>query len=106
MDLLYANLVKRVDYKEAEFVTTMQAAADTYKKEVFNEQSTVNIRGVEFMAPRKIVEFLKFTYKNYVSIPPIESRFREFYDSINRLKYFESNHTIKTKSDWQINDYK
>jgi len=106
LDRIYSKLVKTEDYTKAEFVTTMQAAADTYKKDVFIEPTTINIRGVEFMAPGNILEFLNSTYTDHKKIPPIDSRFKEFYDSINRLKYFESNHSIKTKTDWQINDYK
>jgi lipopolysaccharide cholinephosphotransferase len=106
LDRIYNRLVNMVDYTEAEFVTTMQAAADTYKKDIFNESTTIKIRGIEFMGPGKISEFLNSTYKDYEEIPPINSRFKEFYDSINRLKYFENNYTIKTKIDWQINVYK
>jgi lipopolysaccharide cholinephosphotransferase len=106
LDRVYNKLENMVDYADAEFVTAMYAGADTYEKDILNEGTTINIRGIEFMAPGKILEFLDATYNDYEKLPPVESRFVEFYDSINRLKYFEGGHATKAKADWWKGSYK
>lgn len=99
------KLCKMIPYSEAKYVTTMQAAADTYTADVFKDPSEVLVRGVPIYAPTDIISFLNQTYKDYKGYPKISSRFEEFYSSSKRLKYFETRTKAVSKQDYQINTY-
>ncbi|WP_105618960.1 LicD family protein [Vallitalea okinawensis] len=106
LNLFYNYLCHKINYENAKYVTTMQAAADTYNKNIFGKPTIIEIKGNKFKAPSDIIGFLNSTYSNYESIPPICSRFDEFYQSIQRLKYFNNGNKVLNKSDFQINNYK
>ncbi|MCB6992800.1 LicD family protein [bacterium 210820-DFI.6.37] len=99
------KLCNMIPLSEAKYVSTMQAAADTYTADVFQKPSEVVVRGVPICAPTDIVGFLNQTYKDYKGYPKISSRFEEFYSSYKRLKYFETRTKAISKQDYQINTY-
>ena len=99
------KLCNMIPLSEAKFVSTMQAAADTYTADVFQEPSEIMVNGVPICAPTDIVSFLNQTYKDYKGYPKISSRFEEFYSSCKRLKYFETRTKAVSKQDYQINTY-
>ena len=99
------KLCKQIPFQEAKYVSTMQAAADTYTVDVFQEPSEIIVNGVPICAPTDIVSFLNQTYKDYKGYPKISSRFEEFYSSCKRLKYFETRTKAISKQDYQINIY-
>lgn len=104
LDVFYNYLINKVDYESAKYVTTMQAAADTYEKYIFNIPSKIDIEGKSVNAPSDIEGFLNSTYNNYMSLPPIKSRFDECYQSIKRIQFF-NNDKLLGKHDFQINKY-
>ena len=99
------RLCNLIPYNKAKYVTTMQAAADTYTADVFQTPSEVMVRGVPIFAPTNIKSFINQTYKDYKGYPKISSRFEEFYASSKRLKYFETRKKAVSKQDYQINTY-
>lgn len=99
------RLCNQVSFEDAKYVTTMQAAADTYTKDVFMEPSEVLVNGVKICAPTNVVDFFNQTYKDYKGYPKISSRFEEFYSSSKRLAYFETMKSAESKKDYQINTY-
>lgn len=98
-------LCNKIDLKSAKYVSMMQAAADTYTSDIFQEPSEIKVRGVMCYAPSDIELFFKQTYRDYTSYPPIQSRFDEFFNSVKRLKYFHSAEETYNKMDFQINQY-
>lgn len=105
LDHTEKRLIRRVPLETAKYVTTMQAAADTYTKDVFGIPSEIDVNGRKIFAPTDVVGFFNQTYKDYKSYPNISSRFEEFYNSSKRLKYFETMKKELSKNDYQINTY-
>jgi lipopolysaccharide cholinephosphotransferase len=105
LDQKYKSLCRRYPLESAKYVTTMQAAADTYTKEIFQEPTMITVDGKDYCAPTDIVSFFNQTYKDYKAYPSIASRFNEFYNSIKRIEYFEKHETEQSKMDLQINQY-
>lgn len=99
------KLCSKIQIENAKYVTTMQAAADTYTSNVFQEPSEILVRGVPICAPTDVVDFLNQTYRDYKGYPGIASRFEEFYSSCKRLNYFATRKKEMTKQDYQINKY-
>ena len=105
LDIQVKRMCEKYPLSKAKYVTTMQAAADTYTIDVLGEPTRITVNGKQYNAPTDIISFLNQTYKNYKDYPQIESRFDEFYKSIKRLEYFECNQKMKDKMDYQINTY-
>ncbi len=105
LDTIHDRICYKIDYNTAKYVTTMQAAADTYKKNLFQEPTIIEYKGNKFKAPTDILGFLNSTYRDYESVPPISSRVDEFYRSILRIQYFKNKSKLLSKSDFQINNY-
>lgn len=105
LNKIYHKLCNKVPLQSAKYVTTMQAAADTYTSDVFRQPSEVFVKGVKICAPTDVIRFFDQTYKNYKEYPKISSRFEEFYASSKRLDYFETRKKAESKNDYQINTY-
>lgn len=105
LNKIYYQLCNNVPLQSAKYVTTMQAAADTYTSDVFRQPSEVFVKGVKICAPTDVIRFFDQTYKNYKEYPKISSRFEEFYTSSKRLDYFETRKKVESKNDYQINTY-
>ena len=105
LDKMYKTLIGKYPLDTAQYVTTMQAAADTYTSDTFKEPSVITINGKNYCAPTDIISFFNQTYKDYKTYPPVSSRFNEFYSSVKRLEYFEKHQTEQSKMDFQINKY-
>ncbi len=106
LDMIEKSLCKKVDFSTAKYVTTMQAAADTFTSDVFKKPSEIELDGGNFMAPTDIVSFMNQTYKNYKGYPPIQSRFDEFYESSKKIRFFQSGKVEADKMDFQLSQYK
>ena len=105
LDNIEQSLCHKVDYKTAKYVTTMQAAADTYTSDVFKKPSEIEYDGKLFYAPTDIKKFFSQTYKDYTSYPPVQSRFDEFYMASKKIKYFHDGKLESKKMDFQVNVY-
>ncbi|GHU16198.1 phosphorylcholine transferase LicD [Spirochaetia bacterium] len=87
---LFNQLCYKYSFKESlYYYPTLKEDIQFFPREIFGKNIEFETGENKFYIPENYRENLEYIYSDFMQIPPIKSRFEEFFSSISRLQRYE-----------------